>query len=60
MATKRTSFLKRQKELKRNERALDKREARRVRKETRAGQYDDSTAPGLHVEETENNHNTEP
>ncbi len=33
MATKRPSFLKRQKELKRIERALEKREARRGRKE---------------------------
>jgi hypothetical protein len=35
MATKRPSFLKRQKEQKRNERALEKREARRGRKEFR-------------------------
>ena len=36
MATKRPSFLKRQKEQKRNARALEKREARRGRKEARA------------------------
>ena len=36
MATKRPSFLKRQKEQKRNERALAKREARREKKEAKA------------------------
>ena len=60
MATKRPSFLKRQKEQKRNARALEKREARRGRKEARALQRDDSTAPGLLVEGTETNHDTEP
>jgi len=52
MATKRPSFLKRQKELKRTARALEKREARKVRKEARAAERDLSTAPGPLVEET--------
>jgi hypothetical protein len=43
MATKRPSFLKRQKEQKRNERALEKRAERRVRKEARTA--DRSGAP---------------
>ncbi len=45
MATKRPSFLKRQKELKRHTRALEKREARRERKEAKAKGRDVSTAP---------------
>jgi hypothetical protein len=56
MATKRSSFLKRQKELKRNARALEKREARRGRKEARATQRDISTAPDLLVDGTEQDH----
>jgi hypothetical protein len=39
MATKRPSFLKRQKEQKRNERALEKRDARRLKKETRSAEH---------------------
>jgi len=58
MATKRPSFLKRQKELKRNARALEKREARRGRKEARALERDVSTAPDLLVEGTEQNQDT--
>jgi len=38
MATKRPSFLKRQKEQKRNERALVKRQARQARKEARVNE----------------------
>jgi len=38
MATKRPSFLKRQKEQRRNERALEKRAARQVRKEAKAAE----------------------
>jgi hypothetical protein len=60
MATKRPSFLKRQKEIKRNTRALEKREARKGRKEARAAERDGSKAPDLLVEETEQNHDTEP
>jgi len=37
MATKRPSFLKRQKELKRTARAMEKREARRERKQAKSG-----------------------
>jgi hypothetical protein len=59
MATKRPSFLKRQKELKRNERALEKREARRGRREARAAERDNSTAPGLLGEGTEQNHDAD-
>jgi hypothetical protein len=36
MANRRPSFLKRQKEQKRNERALEKRDARKARKQTKA------------------------
>jgi hypothetical protein len=60
MATKRTSFLKRQKELRRTERALDKREARRARKEAKLVQQHDSPAIGPSAEETSIDHNTEP
>jgi len=56
MATKRPSFLKRQKELKRKARALEKREARRGRKEARATERDISMAPDLSLEGTEQNH----
>ena len=59
MATKRPSFLKRQKELKRNERALEKREARKARREARTTQRDISTAPDLPVEGTEQNHDAD-
>jgi hypothetical protein len=59
MATKRPSFLKRQKELKRTARAQEKREARRGRKETRGMEHDISAAPDLLLEETEQNPNTE-
>jgi len=57
MATKRPSFLKRQKEQKRNERALEKREARRVRKESRGVEGNISAGPDLFVEEAEPNQN---
>jgi hypothetical protein len=60
MATKRPSFLKRQKEQKRNARALEKREARRGRKEARAMQSDLPAAPGFPAEEIAPNHDTEP
>jgi hypothetical protein len=59
MATKRPSFLKRQKEMKRNARALEKREARRGRKEARAAERQISTAPDLLVEETEQDRDPE-
>jgi len=52
MATKRPSFLKRQKEQKRNARALEKREARNSRKEAKATQGDKSTVPDGFEEET--------
>jgi len=60
MATKRPSFLKRQKELKRTARALEKREARKGRKEARAVELDDSTEPDRLVEGTEQEHDAEP
>jgi len=44
MATKRPSFLKRQKEQKRNERALEKRAARLVGKEARAAERAETQA----------------
>lgn len=53
MATKRPSFLKRQKEMKRTARALEKREARRGRKETKPEGHDISEAPEQPGEETE-------
>jgi hypothetical protein len=59
MATKRPSFLKRQKEMKRNARALEKREARKGRKEARAAESQISTAPDLLVEETEQTNDPE-
>jgi hypothetical protein len=59
MATKRPSFLKRQKEQKRNARALEKREARRGRKEARATDRDLPEAPDLVAEETGQNPDTE-
>jgi hypothetical protein len=46
MATKRPSFLKRQKEMKRNARALEKREARRARKERVHAEPQNSADPG--------------
>ena len=60
MANKRPSFLKRQKEQKRNARALEKREARRGRKEARATEHDIAPAPDLLEEGTEPNHDMEP
>jgi hypothetical protein len=59
-ASKRPSFLKRQKELKRMERAAEKREAKRMRKE-RASQengvgeseFDDAAPDAAMAEETE-------
>jgi hypothetical protein len=45
MTTKRPSFLKRQKEMKRNARALEKREARQGRREARAAERNISVAP---------------
>lgn len=60
MAIKRPSFLKRQKEQKRTARALEKREARRGRKEARAAELDNTTAPDQLVAGTEQNHDTEP
>ena len=59
MATKRPSFLKRQKELKRTARALEKREARKVRKEARTAERSLSTAPDPLVEETVQDHDTD-
>jgi len=59
MVTKRPSFLKRQKELKRNARAIEKREARRGRKEARAAEHNISTAPDLLLEETGQDHDPE-
>jgi hypothetical protein len=56
MATKRPSFLKRQKEQKRNAKALEKREARKARKESRATEQDISMAPDPLVEETAEDH----
>ena len=54
MATKRPSFLKRQKEQKRNARALEKREARRARKEARTtpgeGEPEQTAIPEIGVE----------
>jgi hypothetical protein len=59
MTTKRPSFLKRQKEMKRNARALEKREARKGRKEARAAERNISTAPDPLVEGTGQNHDPE-
>jgi hypothetical protein len=50
MATKRPSFLKRQKELKRTARANEKREARRERKQARSVDSDISMTPDQPVE----------
>ena len=60
MATKRPSFLKRQKELKRTARALEKREARRGRKEAKAAERDSSAAPDQLLEGPEQDHDAEP
>lgn len=60
MVTKRPSFLKRQKEQKRNARALEKREARRGRKESKMTEQDHSTASDHLVEGTETTHDTQP
>ena len=50
MATKRPSFLKRQKEMKRTAKALEKRQARRERKEARSMGQDVSTSPDQAIE----------
>jgi hypothetical protein len=55
MATRRTSFLKRQKEMKRNERALEKREARKRNREEKAAFGAVAPPPDLLVIETEQN-----
>ena len=61
MPTKRPSFLKRQKEMKRTARALEKREARRGRKEARAAERDNpTTAPDDFVEEVVPDNDPEP
>ena len=60
MATKRPSFLKRQKELKRTARAQAKREARRERKEAKSTQRDVSETPDQPVEGTETAQDEEP
>jgi hypothetical protein len=60
MATKRPSFLKRQKEMKRTARALEKREARKGRKEARAAELDNPTAPDQFAEGIEADPETEP
>jgi hypothetical protein len=59
MTTKRPSFLKRQKEMKRNARALEKREARKGRKEARAAERNISVAPDPLVEGTDQNRDPE-
>jgi len=58
MATKRPSFLKRQKEQKRNARAIEKREARRVRREAKTTGNTPLPETGQTVAETVEN--TEP
>ena len=60
MTTKRPSFLKRQKELKRSARAQEKREARKGRREARAAERNSPAATDLPVEETEPEHDPEP
>jgi hypothetical protein len=60
MTTKRPSFLKRQKEQKRNARALEKREARKGRKEARAAERDGTMPPDILVEGAEPGPDTEP
>ena len=60
MATKRPSFLKRQKEMKRNAKALEKREARRERKDARAAGRTEPAAPDLDVEGIGPDHDPEP
>ena len=52
MPTQRPSFLKRQKELKRAARALEKREARRARTAAKAAGQEESAAPETPAEET--------
>ena len=52
MATKRPSFLKRQKELKRTARAQEKRDARRGRKEARSMGQDITELPDQPTEVT--------
>jgi hypothetical protein len=60
MATKRPSFLKRQKEMARNARALEKREARKGRKDAKTDGPDDSIAFDSAVRETEIIQDVEP
>ena len=50
MATKRPSFLKRQKELKRTAKAQEKREARKERKDARTAERLNPSAPDLDLE----------
>jgi len=60
MVTKRPSFLKRQKELKRAARALEKREARRERKEAKAKDHSASPEPDLPVADVGQDGDPEP
>jgi hypothetical protein len=53
MATKRPSYLKRQKEQKRTARAAEKREARKQRKQSKPEDVGDFTGNGEEVEDTE-------
>ena len=53
MATKRPSFLKRQKEQKRNARAMEKREARRDRRQAKSTGSAELPAAEPNAEETE-------
>ena len=53
MATKRPSFLKRQKEMKRTAKAAEKREARRGRKDARGSEPFDPMAPDPSIQELE-------
>ncbi len=59
MATKRPSFLKRQKEMKRTAKALEKREARRGRKDARAAGHVDIEAADPGVEGIGQDHDPE-
>jgi hypothetical protein len=60
MATKRPSFLKRQKEQKRTARAIEKREARKERKQARSTEQEFSVPPDHPVEEFETSQHTKP
>jgi hypothetical protein len=53
MATKRPSYLKRQKEQKRTARAAEKREARKQRKQSKPEDAGEFTGNGEEVEDTE-------